>query len=229
MEYCLEILKRKIDDYLNGIIDKEKLGKWGKEAYYDLLRGGYTKKEKIIIYPFLKTVSQIGLEIDEMSDIYPSTKEEIEVIQSIIMGIKPYNFQIIVTVPKYIYKNYENYLLNIENLKKFERLKKELENYLQNMNINSKLFEYVKEITTAYNSNETILDMLQEQIVRSCNALFDIEQQKLMPQLGLYPKKSYNNLGLLKLKEYLECIVGEKNFIINVSYIKGENSLSILV
>ena len=117
----------------------------------------------------------------------------------------------------------------IENLKKFERLKKELENHLQNMNINSKLFEYVKEITTAYNSNETILDMLQEQIVRSCNALFDIEQQKLMPQLGLYPKKSYNNLGLLKLKEYLECIVGEKNFIINVSYIKGENSLSILV
>ncbi len=229
MEYCLEILKRKIDDYLNGIIDKEKLGKWGKEAYYDLLRGGYTKKEKIIIYPFLKTVSQIGLEIDEMSDIYPSTKEEIEVIQSIIMGIKPYNFQIIVTVPKYIYKNYENDLLNIENLKKFERLKKELENYFQNMNINSKLFEYVKEITTAYNSNETILDMLQEQIVRSCNALFDIEQQKLMPQLGLYPKESYNNLGLLKLKEYLECIVGEKNFIINVSYIKGENSLSILV
>ncbi len=229
MEYCLEILKRKIDDYLNGVIEKEKLGEWGKEAYYDLLRGGYTKKEKIIIYPFLKTVSKIGLEIDEISDTYPSTKEDVEFIQAIISGIKPYNFQIIVTVPQCIYKNYENDLLNIDNFKKIERLKNELENYIQNMNMNSKLFEYIREITENYNSNETILDMLQEQIVQSCKALFDIEQQKIMPQLGLYPKKENNNFCLLKLKQYLECFVGEKNFIINVSYIKGEHNLSILV
>jgi len=39
MEYCLEILKRKIDDYLNAALEEKELGKWGKEAYYDLLRG----------------------------------------------------------------------------------------------------------------------------------------------------------------------------------------------
>lgn len=229
MEYCLEILKRKIDDYFNATLEEKELGKWGKEAYYDLMRGGYIKKDKIIIYPFLKTVSRIGLEIDEMNDMYPSTKEDIELIQSIITGIKPCYFQIVVSVPKSIYKNCETDFLDINKYETFKMLKKELESYIGDMDENSKIFECIKRIMKIQNSNETILDMLQEQIVQLCNSLFDIEQKKLMPQLGLYPKKIYNNLGLLKLKEYLECFLGERNFVINVSYTKGNNGLSILV
>lgn len=43
MEYCLETVKKKVSIYLDGSLDKEALGKWGKSAYYDLLRGGYLK------------------------------------------------------------------------------------------------------------------------------------------------------------------------------------------
>lgn len=229
MEYCLEILKRKIDGYLNAELEEKKLGKWGKEAYYDLLKGGYIKKDKIVIYPFLKTISRIGLEIDEMNDIYPSTKADIELIQAILTGVKPCCFQIVVSVPELIYKNCETDSLDIDDYEKFKMLKKELENYIGNMDENSRIFECVKEIVKIQNSNETIMDMLQEQIVQFCNSLFDIERKKLKPQLGLYPKKTYNNLGLLKLKEYLECFLGERNFVINVSYTKGNNGLSILV
>lgn len=177
----------------------------------------------------MKTVSRISLEIDEMNDMYPSTKEDIELIQSIITGIKPCYFQIVVSVPKSIYKNCETDFLDIDKYEIFKMLKKELENYIGDMDENSRIFECIKGIVKIQNSNETILDMLQEQIVQLCNSLFDIEQKKLMPQLGLYPKKTYNNLGLLKLKEYLECFLGERNFVINVSYTKGNNGLSVLV
>lgn len=229
MEYCLEILKRKMDGYLNAELEEKELGKWGKEAYYDLLKGGYVKKDKIVIYPFLKTISRIGLEIDEMNDIYPSTKADIELIQAILTGMEPCYFQIVVSVPELIYKNCENDSLDIDDYEKFKMLKKELENYIGNTDENSRIFECVKEIVKIQNSNETIMDMLQEQIVQFCNSLFDVEQKKLMPQLGLYPKKTYNNLGLLKLTQYLECFLGERNFVINVSYTKGNSGLSILV
>lgn len=229
MEYCLEILKTKVNDYLSGKLEKKKLGKWGKEAYYDLLRGGYTEKDKIIIYPFLKTVSQIGLQVDEKNDIYPAVKEDIEFIQSVILGRKSYYFQIVVSVPQHIYKNYESDFLDIDKYEKFKILKTELKEYIENRDIKNEMLEHMKEIVELQNMNETILDLLQEQIVYLFHSLFDMEQKESMPQLSLYLQKPNNDLGLLKLKEYLECFVGERNFIVNVSYTKGRNRLSIMV
>ncbi len=91
----------------------------GKEAYYDLLKGGYTKIDKIVIYPFLKIISQINLKEDELNDIYPSTTEDIKEIRSIISGDKMYCFQVVGSIPEIIYKNYDQIfliLINIKNL-----------------------------------------------------------------------------------------------------------------
>lgn len=63
----------------------------------------------------MKTVSQIDLEIDEMNDIYPSTKEDMELVQSIITGIRPCYFQIVrlssffFFVPQPLLDSYERY------------------------------------------------------------------------------------------------------------------------
>lgn len=229
MEYCLEKLKKNIDDYLDEKSSKEELGNWGKKAYYDLLKGGYTKIDKIVIYPFLKIISQINLEEDELNDIYPSTTEDIKEIRSIISGDKMYCFQVVGSIPEIIYKNYDQIFFDINKYKKFRLIKLEVEHYIKNKKISNEMFDYIKEIEEMQNFNVTILDLLQQKIVELCNVVFDVKKREMMPRFGLYSQSGDRNLGLIKLKEYLECYIGERNFVINISYIKGKNHLSILV
>ena len=50
MEYDVNELKIKVDEYFLGRLTKENLGKWAEKAYYELLKGGYVEKKKVVLY-----------------------------------------------------------------------------------------------------------------------------------------------------------------------------------
>ena len=46
-------------------MSKKDIGKWAENAYYDLLKGSYVETSKIVLYPFLKTLSRIHIDNNE--------------------------------------------------------------------------------------------------------------------------------------------------------------------
>jgi hypothetical protein len=66
MEFELDDIKKKIDDYFLGNLSKEELGEWAKKEYYDLLKGEFLELKKIIGYPFLKVISKFHIKEDDI-------------------------------------------------------------------------------------------------------------------------------------------------------------------
>lgn len=65
MTYNIEELCNYIDTYFSGKMSKKDIGKWAENAYYDLLKGSYVETSKIVLYPFLKTLSRIHIDNNE--------------------------------------------------------------------------------------------------------------------------------------------------------------------
>ena len=229
MEYCLEIVKKKVSGYLDGSLSKEALGRWGKSAYYDLLRGGYLKKDKIILYPFIKTISQVNVKTEEENDIYPASRSDIEFVQSVVSGAVPYCFQVEISVPKLLYSIPENDFLSVGRYEKILAVKTAVENLICNDNRVGALIDSIEQIKNIEKAEETVLDLLQNQIVMLGLSLLDSSQRKAKPHLALYPQQANKNLGVEKLLQYLKCFTGEETFIVVVSYKNGEPNMSVIV
>lgn len=229
MEYCLEMVKKKVNGYLDGSLSKEALGKWGKSAYYDLLRGGYLKKDKIILYPFIKTISQVNIKTEEENDIYPASRSDIEFVQSVVSGAVSYCFQVEISVPKLLYSMPENDFLSVGRYEKMLAAKAAVENYIRSDNMAGALTDSIEQIKNTEKTAETILDLLQNQIVMLGLSLLDCRQKKAKPRLSLYPQQAHKNAGVEKLLQYLKCFTGEETFIAVVSYKNGEPNMSVIV
>ena len=72
MEFGLFEFSDQLNKYFRGELTKNELGMWGEKAFYDLLKGGYIENKKIVLYPFLKTVSKFHIEENDAEDIYSS-------------------------------------------------------------------------------------------------------------------------------------------------------------
>ena len=105
MEYDVNELKIKVDEYFLGRLTKENLGKWAEKAYYELLKGGYVEKKKVVLYPFLKIISKFHNESNDIEDVYPCTEEEVKDIQQILHGNLEFDYQIEMAIPLHIYNN----------------------------------------------------------------------------------------------------------------------------
>lgn len=88
MEFGLFEFSDQLNKYFRGELTKNELGMWGEKAFYDLLKGGYIENKKIVLYPFLKTVSKFHIEENDAEDIYPSTEDDLKYIQAIFDGGK---------------------------------------------------------------------------------------------------------------------------------------------
>lgn len=228
MDYSKNDLKKKIENYLNGTLSKDDLGRWGEHAYYDLLKGGYIEQKKMAVYPFLKKVSQIHLPVNDVKDIYPSAEEDIRLIYEILTGQKEFACQIETSVPIDLYERYFGQKIS----SKYEIYKgflNELRKCCDGEMNNGQLYDLLENALTIPCSNDTILDLLQEQIAKFCRALYDAEQKELPPSFRLYAKKTGYALQLLKLQEYLECYTGGRNFLITILYAGGIPEINVCV
>lgn len=228
MNYSKSDLKKKIENYLNGTLAKDDLGGWGERAYYDLLKGGYIEQKKMAVYPFLKKVSRIHVPVNDVEDVYPSTEEDIRLIYEILTGQKEFAYQIETSVPIDLYERYfeKNISTKYEIYKGFIN---ELRRCWDGEKNNGQLYDLLENALMLPCSNDTILDLLQDQIAKLCRALYDAEQKELPPSFRLYAKKTGYALQLLKLQEYLECYTGSRNFLITILYAGGIPEINVCV
>lgn len=229
MEYCLKTVKEMVNGYLDESLSKEAVGKWGRSAYYDLLRGGYVKKDKIILYPFIKIISQVDVKADEKNDVYPASKSDIEFVQSVISGAVSYCFQVEISIPKLLYSIPENNYLEAGKFEEIFAVKTAVEDYIRNENMIGALVDSIGKIMDSEKKSVTILDDLQSQIVMLGRSLLDRRLRRAKPHLALYPKRADKNLGVEKLLKYLKCFTGEETFIVVVSYKSGKANMSVIV
>lgn len=224
MEYNLYELKEKIDDYFCGHSSRHDLGAWGQEAYYDLLCGGYIQQKKLVLYPFLKTISQFHLEADDMCDIFPSEEKDVKQIQMVLQGKEDFSFQVTLSVPHRF-----QILSNRNQLDIFCKAQNLLEKFIDTSALDTDFQKYVKQILQFSVSDVSILDILQNQIMKFCDTLFEADDVRLKTPLRLYADKTASKVSLIKLKNMMECYMGNRNFIVVVSFNNGKPTLELFV
>lgn len=231
MEYGVKEIKKKVEGYFEGINSKEELGKWAKEAYLDLLKGGYIESEKIVLYPFIKTISRFHIEINEIEEQYPCSEKDIQSIYDILRGKEDFGFQVEVSIPSQIYTMFgENAYLNVNKRKEIVEIREKVLNYIQE---GKELFDLYKQIISQskIEKKETIQDMLEEQIFKISMALFEKKENQIYrkKELRLYPQKTDRVCMLEKLIEHFDCYLGKRNFSVLVIYRKGMPEIALFV
>lgn len=215
------VFKERVEGYFAGSVSRKELGKWAERAYYDMLSGGYVERKKIVLYPFLRTISRFYVDEDDVKDQYPCSVEEVRAVQKILQGRKRYDFQIKVAIPERAYiVGKDNPCLDAEKRRIFYDAKEAVEEFMRTGN-EEKIYGKIREILELSLSNDTLFDMLQYYIVRIGRTIFDVEREEIFPQMGLYMQKEEPNMRCGELLKYLECYVGTRNFSVLVSYQNG--------
>lgn len=231
MEYDVNELKIKVDEYFLGRLTKENLGKWAEKAYYELLKGGYVEKKKVVLYPFLKIISKFHIESNDIEDVYPCTEEEVKDIQQILHGNLEFDYQIEMAIPLHIYNNCINKKCFDINKRDFYCKLRENIICLGNNHFETELSEMIKLLLSFPIADETIQDMLESHIIKIVRTMFDITKPELAAKarLKLYAINSKQNSLLKKLSEYLESYTGSRDFNILITFKKGVPDLILLV
>lgn len=226
MEFGLFEFSDQLNKYFRGELTKNELGMWGEKAFYDLLKGGYIENKKIVLYPFLKTVSKFHIEENDAEDIYPSTEDDLKYIQAILMGEVAFSFQVTISIPSNIFVNAHCGFWDAEKVRTFSEVKCELDKLICEGKIKHSISKLAEIIRMPLSEN-TVLDTLQGYIVQFSRELFNDGDFITKPPLRLYARKESAELGLVKLKDMIECYIGDKNFIVTVIYKKGTPKLSV--
>lgn len=231
MKYGIMEFREQVNGFFNRTVSRKELGEWAQRAYYDLLKGAYIEKEKIVLYPFLKTVSQFHIKEDDIRDVYPCTERDVKNVQNILLGKECCAFQVEMAIPvKVRTMFYENVYFNQEKFEMFKKLRNEMHIY-DASKANRDAISYMRSFLYEKNKNETVLDLLQENIVKLYKVLYDTQYLKvgINTQMKLYVQNSMNNLIYEKLQNYLDCYIGNRSFYVLVSYISGIPDLSLLI
>lgn len=216
----IEELKIKLNEYFNGEISKEYLGRWANIIYYDILKGGFLEKDKLVIYPFVKKISLFGIEPNEKEDIYPTEEEEIRYIEGILSGDYNFQFQVNVSIPLLLYTNRCNSFLTISDRNLYLELAKLIDSYKLNQISIEKIKEQTQKISIPRNKL-LITDELQYIIALYCETLFSSDVRKHNGPISLYSKRK-EEISLDKLERYVDYYIGEKEFQVGIKYEKSE-------
>lgn len=231
MEYDVQELREKIDNYFSGILSKEELGRWAGGAYLDLLRGGYVEIKKITLYPFLKTISTFHIEDNPLDDEYPCSKGDIREIQNVLHGEREFHFQVEMSIPLQVYNMFlGNPHYDLKKRERFAKIQNEIFYLLQGKVENySNIAEYLN--MNLVKKNETVQDILEEHILKLCKVLFEVSSSGIKRKSGrkIYPQKTSSDYLTDMLNNYLECYQGKRNFNIVVSFQCGTPEILLLI
>lgn len=232
MEYNTETLRKMTDDYFAGKLSRTALGEWAKSAYYDLLKGGYLEREKIVIYPFLKVISTFHVEENEKDDTYPCAEESVKTIQDILHGRRNFNFSVEVSIPDLIYSEIGKRLFDTDKREAYSNLRDMLaRNLEQKQELSRELAAHVEYILRLNHGDTLILDMLEETVLGLLRFLFEdcSNELGLSKELRLYAQKPRQNIIAERLITYLDCYTGRRDFQILVAFENGRPNLAIAV
>mgnify|MGYP000874975027 CR=1 FL=1 len=103
------------------------MGKWAKEEYYNILCGDFIIVSKLEIFKFLKTLSNINIEVNDMLDEYPTTEEEFLFITQVLSGEKNLSYAGEVRIHKNVYRRF----CLEKKLVQYSRIKDIIREYLE--------------------------------------------------------------------------------------------------
>lgn len=175
-------------------------------------------------------ISQFYIEVDEIADKYPCSEEQIREIHEILNGKENFDFYVQVGIPELVYTTCLNKKsFNLKKRKLYCELKEALTKFIVK-NEKNDLDKIIGLILSEKNSNQTLQDILEKNILDICRSFFNVGNFELLPPkaLKLYTNKQ-EQISILKILEnYIDCYIGNKNFHILVSYEKGKPHLAIL-
>ncbi|MDO4261396.1 MAG: hypothetical protein Q4C82_04915, partial [Eubacteriales bacterium] len=127
MEFDVKSLEEKLNCYFKGDISKEDLGAWAKKAYYDILRGGYVEIKKIVMYPFLKTISTFHVKESDKEDVFPCSEDDVKKIRDILNGVIEFEFDVELSIPSQVYNMFKGrHYYDEEKRETFAKLRNEM-------------------------------------------------------------------------------------------------------
>lgn len=223
------ILKNKIEEYNTGLIDKNELGKWAKQEYYNLLCGDFIIVSKLEAFKFVKTISNINIEVNDMLDEYPTTEEEFLFINQVLSGEKNINYTGEVRIHKNVYKRF----FLEERLVQYTRIKNIIGEYMKNKLISEENKIFLNSIIlSTIISNNTLIDILECQTFTLIEKIF-FEKEEFLYRKGFsfYVKRSeYSQDNVCdRIIKLLDCLLGNSIIGINILFEKGESETSIII
>lgn len=227
MDYTYSNLQKKIDMYSKGVISKNELCIWSKEAYYDFLLEGFFYIEKIYAYPFVKKFSTINVIPDDKNDVFPCSDHDLDRAVNIIKGTDNLLFTFRLSIP---WKH--NKMQEFKNkYNKYSELREKLSEI-----IGEKLQDDLKinmELKALNNINIiTVLDILEFKILNILRELTDEEQETIycghINDLYYNKENQYGTNNLIDiLIKYIDCFMGMNGTIIEASYYKGKPNINV--
>ena len=216
MEFDINKLRKKLNSYFLGAISKQNLGVWADRAYYDLLKGGYIECKKVIIYPFLKTISTFHIEENDKMDIFPCSEKEVKKIQEILCGKIDFDFNVEISIPTQVYSMFkERKYFDKERYHIFSNLRNQIEQYDKSQMKND--LKVQKEKVMHLKCQEgTIYGILENRICQCLKMLFGKNKN-----YKLYVQQSNNNVLFERLVSYIDCYIGNKTFYLFVTIVNG--------
>lgn len=193
-------LKKIVDDYNEGLMSKTELCAWSKKTYYDFLTAQFLNIEWIYMYPFVMRFSTICTMNDEKSDVFSCTDFEINKLINIIKGNINSLFTLRFTIP-WEHKQMEKYKKLYYD---YEIIKTEILKDLSEQNVTC-LEGYG--LFKRYNDISTIIDLID---------------------LFYNGKNQYGTKKIIDiLMRYIDCILGNRGIIVEISYYQGNPSINL--
>ena len=195
MEFDINKLRKKLNSYFLGAISKQNLGVWADRAYYDLLKGGYIECKKVIIYPFLKTISTFHIEENGKID---------------------FDFNVEISIPTQVYSMFkERKYFDKERYHIFSNLRNQIEQYDKSQMKND-LKVQIEKVMHLKCQEGTIYGILENRICQCLKMLFGKNKN-----YKLYVQQSNNNVLFERLVSYIDCYIGNKTFYLFVTIVNG--------
>lgn len=211
-------LEKAVDDYTGGFLSKNELCKWSGKTYYEFLTTQFLNIEWIYMYPFIRRFSEICLSADEKNDAFPCSDSEMNDLINVIKGNNDLLFTFRLTIPwqlRQMDKFKEIYY-------EYEIIKKEPEKLLNEQN------SAAHRILTKHNDADTVIDLIEFKIANILSEMMNEEQHTCLIDLFYNSKNQYGTKRLIDLLvKYVDCILGEKGIIIEMSYRHGKPDINI--
>ncbi len=225
MEYDASSVRDMIQEYTAGRADRRELGAWAFSAYEDMLKGGYLELRKLAVYPFLKTLSSLRVEVDDIADQYPAAREDVDRVYDILRGVKNTGFSVEIAPSNQFFKIPPEQYDRMNEIYEFalgfdDGGPANCVGSIQN----------IHDLITKREPN-TIYDLIELTVAELFEASFDIQDgvcRKKAP-LRLYTPESREFAPLRRLKQCLASVHNNNNFCFFVRFREGTPKISLII
>lgn len=227
MNYNLDEMKKMLNDFVHQKVSKVEIGEWAEEAYKDLLKGGFLEIDKLMCYPFIKVISTIHIEEDDVKGVYPCEMSEILDIRDVLNGITSKSFSIKVGIPWKL--SSMNKSLDMSKRKIYENVVEILSRNKDKEKLDDKDINILRQVLTLKQEKENTIQYVIDSMIKTCimkSIDWDDNSVDIKQGLCLYAGEKSNSKDMQEnVLKYLEFYIGKRNIGVEILFDKGRQDL----